>query len=66
MAQFFDDIKFKQITKALSFCFKNDQSNYLMGVNWAHVIRYHPEYLKHYLVLYKKKIFFLYIYFLDL
>ena len=32
-----------------------------MGVNWAQIIRYHPEYLRNYEVLYKKNFFFLFV-----
>ncbi len=61
MVQLSEKFKFKEITETLSKLIKNDKNSYLMGVNWAQIIRYHPEYFKDYELVFKKNFFLLFV-----
>ena len=50
--------QFKEVIKAFSYIRKWDNNFYMMSVNWAQILRYHPYLFLGYLVLHKKKISF--------
>ncbi|MDC1280908.1 hypothetical protein N8Z28_01335 [bacterium] len=60
MNNVFDLKKFNKLVKVMTYLINQDAKFVLIGINWTQVIRYHPEYIKSYLLLYKSQSYFIF------